>query len=341
MKLTKIGDMGSRFGNKEVLLHWAGINQYLDFNVMPGLQTEIIGRKDYFNDFFNTTNYIWNEHVANKLTKSERYYHLGAAPFLYADALMGDQKRQDVAIFLPKHDISTGLALNCFNFGCVEEIKKYSKGEDVYAIAAAGGRKVWEKEFENVGVDIRVLSVSDHPRCSEWQLGTAIMLGRFKTVYFPLFTTAVLSAYYSETDVGYYYAGDIYDGISDASIVTSTAELTDVHARLEKLWLENMDNRHIIMSLIKLFLCPHKRQTPQSLAYSLYMLNFESNLLTHTKRRMYDDWVEGTDCSYIDEDILPFKMSKMAAAQYKLNDKCKEYDTLEYHPKVAELIPLL
>ena len=115
--------MGSRFGNKEVLLHWAGISQHLDFNIMPGVQTEIIGKKDYFNDFFITTNYIWNEHVANKLTKPERYYHLGASPFVYADALIPDQVRRDVGIFLPKHDISTMFVLENFCYGCIEEIK--------------------------------------------------------------------------------------------------------------------------------------------------------------------------------------------------------------------------
>ena len=340
MKLTRVGEMGSRFGHKEVLLHWANINQHLDFNVMPGVQTEIIGKKDYFNDFFNTTNYIWNEHVANKITKPEKYYHLGAAPFLYADALIPDQIRKDVGIFLPKHDVSTGINFNQFCYGCIEEIKN-STDENVYAIAAAGAREEWEEVFKILDIDIKVITVSKDAYSSEWQLGTAILLGRLKTIYFPLFSTAVLTAYYSGTNVGYYDPGDIYTNIKNESIVPSMAELSDVHKKLEKLWLDNIDDRDIIMSLVKLFLCPHKIQSPQSLAHSLYMLNFESNRFTHAKRRMIDDFVEGTRCSWIDQDLVPFKLNRMSIAQNKLYEKCKPYDKLEYHPAVAELIPLL
>ena len=332
--------MGSRFGNKEVLLHWAGISQYLDFNIMPGVQTEIIGKKDYFNDFFNTTNYIWNEHVANKLTKPERYYHLGAAPFLYADALIPDQVRKDVGIFLPKHDISTNIVLEDFPFGSIEEIKN-STNETVYAIAPAGARDEWEEVFKLVDIDIKVISISDDAYSSEWQFGTAVLLGRLKTVYFPLFSTAVLTAYHSGTDVGYYDTGEIYQNIKTESIVPSTADLTDVHKKLEEVWLDNMDSCDVIMSLVKLFLCPHKRQSPQSLAYSLYMLNFESNRFTYAKRRMIDDFVEGTRCSWVDQDMIPFDLNRMSMAQNKLYEKCRDYDKLEYHPAVAELIPLL
>lgn len=332
--------MGSRFGNKEVLLHWAGISQYLDFNVMPGVQTEIIGKKDYFNDFFVTTNYIWNEHVANKLTKPERYYHLGASPFVYADALIPDQVRRDVGIFLPKHDESTRFVLENFCYGCIEEIKS-TTDENVYAIAPAGAREAWEEVFKIVGIDIKVISICDDAFSSEWQFGTAVLLGRLKSVYFPLFSTAVLTAYHSGTDVGYYDPGDIYENIKKESVIDSTAELTDVHKKLEQVWLENMTDCDVIMSLVKLFLCPHKRQSPQNLAYSLYMLNFESNRFTYAKRRMIDDFVEGTKCSWIDQDMIPFDLNRMSIAQNKLYEKCKDYDKLEYHPAVAELIPLL
>ena len=307
---------------------------------MPGVQTEIIGKKDYFNDFFNTTNYIWNEHVANKLTKPERYYHLGASPFVYADALIPDQVRKDVGIFLPKHDISTNIVLEDFSFGSIEEIKN-STNETVYAIAPAGARDEWEEVFKLVDIDIKVISISDDAYSSEWQFGTAVLLGRLKTVYFPLFSTAVLNAYHSGTDVGYYDPGEIYHNIKTESIVPSTADLTDVHKKLEEVWLDNMDSCDAIMSLVKLFLCPHKRQSPESLAYSLYMLNFESNRFTHAKRRMIDDFVEGTRCSWVDQDMIPFDLNRMSMAQNKLYEKCREYDKLEYHPTVAELIPLL
>ena len=41
----------SRFGTKEVLNYWAGTDQYLDYNFIPGVQTETMGRQEFYADF--------------------------------------------------------------------------------------------------------------------------------------------------------------------------------------------------------------------------------------------------------------------------------------------------
>ena len=75
-----------------------------------------------------------------------------------------------------------------------------------------------------------------------------------------MFTSATLYAYYSGAHVRYYDAGDIYYKPPGISSVDTYAELEDVHRKFEDLWIDYTDDRDIIMSMIKLFLCPHKER---------------------------------------------------------------------------------
>ena len=59
----------SRFGTKELLNYWAETDQFLDYNFVPGVQTETMGRKEFYADFFCSSVYIWSEYLTNKLTK--------------------------------------------------------------------------------------------------------------------------------------------------------------------------------------------------------------------------------------------------------------------------------
>lgn len=331
----------SRFGHKETLHYWAGIKSHLDYNIMPGIQTEIFGRKDFFNDFFTSTTYIWNEHVENKMTKSPDYYHSGACPFVYADAFMPRMERQGVGIFLPKHDTSTLINCNGFCYENIIDIIKSARDEPVFAIAPAGVIDEWKQVFKSRDIDIKVISVSYHIDDPLWQFGTAAMMSTFRVFYFPLFTTPVLCAYYSGAIVNYYDPGNAYESISAESIVSSHANLSNVYGEIENLWINNIENVDVIKSLIKLFLCPHKRQSQQDLKESLYMLNFQSNRLTHNRKRMIEDWDEANKYRRIDVRNVPLPMNDREWAEYKLEKKCETYDNMEYHPEVAKLIPLL
>ena len=84
----------SRFGTKEILNYWAGTDQFLDYNFIPGVQTETMGREEFYADFVCSSVYTWSDYLPNKLTKDKKYVHLGASPFLYADALVPRQDRK-------------------------------------------------------------------------------------------------------------------------------------------------------------------------------------------------------------------------------------------------------
>ena len=89
----------SRFGTKELLNYWAGTDQYLDYNFIPGVQTETMGRNEFYADFMCSSVYAWSDYLPDKLTKDKKYVHLGASPFLYADALVPRQNRKGTCIF--------------------------------------------------------------------------------------------------------------------------------------------------------------------------------------------------------------------------------------------------
>ena len=93
--------------------------------------------------------------------------------------------------------------------------------------------------------------------------------------------------------------------------------------------------------MVKLFLCPHKRQTPDELLDSLYMLNFYANRLSENHGRHWDDWFYSNSTGKIIEDAVPLSLCSKEEAMKNLERKCKFYDELEYHPAVAELIPEL
>ena len=330
----------SRFGTKELLNYWAGTDQYLDYNFIPGVQTETMGRKEFYADFMCSSVYTWSEYLPDKLTKNKKYVHLGASPFLYADALVPRQERQGTCIFLPKADVATGIDYNKFAYGAIRMLVENSP-QPVVAMAPAEQKGEWYKAFAHEGLEnLHIMSIFDDPGVEEWQLGLAVAMGRFKTFYFPMFTSATLYAYYSGAHVRYYGTGDIYYRTTESAVDTY-AELEDVHGKFERLWIQNVDSRDIIMSMIKLFLCPHKRQTPDQLLESLYMLNFQSNLLTEKHGRHWDDWFYGNSTGRIITDAVPLPLYSKDEAMEKLNAKCKIYDTMEYHPLIKKLIPEL
>lgn len=330
----------SRFGTKELLNYWAGTDQYLDYNFIPGVQTETMGRKEFYADFMCSSVYTWSEYLPDKLTKDKKYVHLGASPFLYADALVPRQERQGTCIFLPKADVATGIDYNKFAYVAIRMLVENSP-QPVVAMAPAEQKGEWYKAFAHEGLEnLHIMSIFDDPGVEEWQLGLAVAMGRFKTFYFPLFTSATLYAYYSGAHVRYYDTGDIYYRTNESAVDTY-AELEDVHGKFERLWIQNVDSRDIIMSMIKLFLCPHKRETPEQLLESLYMLNFRSNMLTEKHGRHWDDWFYGNSTGRIITDAVPLPLYSKEEAMEKLNAKCKIYDTMEYHSLVKKLIPEL
>ena len=332
----------SRFGTKELLNYWAGTDQFLDYNFVPGVQTETMGRKEFYADFFCSSVYIWSEYLTNKLTKPSYYYHLGASPFLYADALVPRQERRGICIFLPKWDVATGLDMGKIPFGVFRKIVEMSP-EPVTAMAPAEQKSEWYQAFTHEGLeDVHIMSIFDDPGIEEWQLGLAVAMGKFRAFYFPMFTSATLYAYYSGAHVRYYDLGeDIFFNNKIISAVDTYAELEPIHKKFQDLWVENVDNREVIASMVKLFLCPHKRQTPDELLRSLYMLNFYANKLGENHGRMWDDWFYSNSTGRIREDAVPLPLYSKDQALDKLEMKCKMYDDMDYHPEVAELIPEL
>ena len=330
----------SRFGTKEILNYWAGTDQFLDYNFIPGVQTETMGREEFYADFMCSSVYTWSEYLPSKLTKHKKYVHLGASPFLYADALVPRQERRGTCIFLPKIDVATGVDFNRFEYEAVRFLVENAP-QPVVALAPAEQKDDWWYAFYHEGLkNLHIMTIWNDPGIEEWQLGLATLLGRFKAIYFPMFTSATMYAYYSGAHVRYYDAGDIYFK-NNLSAVESYAELEDVHTQFENLWIDCADDRDIIMSMVKLFLCPHKRETPEQLLESLYMLNFQSNLLTEKYGRHWDDWFYGNSTGRIIPDAVPLPLYPRDKALEKLNAKCKVYDTMEYHPLVKKLIPEL
>ena len=331
----------SRFGTKEILNYWAGTDQFLDYNFVPGVQTETMGRKEFYADFMCSSVYIWSEYLTNKLTKPSYYYHLGASPFCYADALVPRQERKGVCIFLPKWDVATGLDMNRIPYGVFRKIVE-STTEPVCAMAPAEQKADWYRAFANEGLsDLKIISIFDDPGIEEWQLGLAVAMGKFRAFYFPLFTTATLCAYYSGAHVRYYDLGDVFFKFNKESTIDTYAELEDIHGKFQELWIDNVNDKDIIGSMVKLFLCPHKRQTPDELLGSLYMLNFYSNRLTENHGRHWDDWFYANSTGRIIEDAVPLELYPKDKAMEKLEIKCKMYDRIDYHPDVAKLIPEL
>lgn len=327
----------SRFGTKEILNYWAGTDQYLDYNFIPGVQTETMGRQEFYADFMCSTVYAWSEYLPDKLVKNDKYVHLGACPFLYADALVPRQERQGTCIFLPKIDVATGVDFNQVNYDAIRTLVENAP-RPVIAMAPAEQKQDWYYAFAYEGLkDLHIMSIFDDPGVEEWQLGLAVAMGRFQAFYFPMFTSATMYAYYSGAHVRYYDAGDIYYETTTSS-VNSYAKLEDVHSKFENLWIDRCDDRSVIMSMIKLFLCPHKRQTPDELLESLYMLNFRSNIMTEKHGRHWDDWFYGNSTGRIITDAVPLELYSKDKALDKLNAKCKIYDTIEYHPSVKKLI---
>lgn len=330
----------SRFGTKELLNYWAGTDQFLDYNFVPGVQTETMGRKEFYADFMCSSVYVWSEYLQNKLTKPSQYVHLGASPFLYADALVPRQERKGICIFLPKWDIATGIDLDKIPYRVFKQIIE-STNEPVVAMAPAEQKDDWWRAFAYNDININIISIYNDPGVEEWQLGLAVAMGRFRAFYFPMFTSATLYAYYSGAHVRYYDLGDIYFKMNKESTIDTYAELENIHTKFQNLWIDNVDNREIIASLVKLFLCPHKRETPEQLLGSLYMLNFHANLLTEKHGRQWDDWFYSNSTGRIIPDAVPLPLYTKEKAMEKLEMKCKIYDTMEYHPKIAKLIPEL
>jgi hypothetical protein len=327
----------SRFGTKEILNYWAGTDQYLDYNFIPGVQTETMGRQEFYADFMCSTVYAWNEYLPDKLVKNDKYVHLGACPFIYADALVPRQERRGTCIFLPKLDVATGVDFNQVNYDAIRTLVENAP-RPVVAMAPAEQKLEWYRAFAYEGLtDLHIMSIFDDPGVEEWQLGLAVAMGRFQAFYFSMFTSATMYAYYSGAHVRYYDAGDIYFKTNESAVDTY-ADLEDIHSKFENLWIDRCDDRSVIMSMIKLFLCPHKRQTPDELLESLYMLNFRSNLLTQKHGRHWDDWFYGNSTGRIITDAVPLELYSKDKALDKLNAKCKIYDTMEYHPSVRKLI---
>jgi hypothetical protein len=331
----------SRFGTKELLNYWAGTDQYLDYNFVPGIQTETMGRKEFYADFMCSSVYVWSEYLSSKLTKPSQYIHLGASPFLYADALVPQQDRSGVCIFLPKGDIATGIDYNKIFYQTFRDIVA-STNEQVYAMAPAEQKDEWYRAFAYEGLEsVKIISIFNNPGIEEWQLGLAVGMGRFKLIYFPLFTSATLYAYYSGAIVRYYDIGNVYYKFKKESIINTYADLEPIHKKFENLWIQNIDNREVISSMVKLFLCPHKRETPEQLLSSLYMLNFYSNRLTENHGRQWDDWFYSNSTGNIITEAVPLQLYTKEKAMEKLEMKCTMYDRLEYHSEVAKLIPEL
>ena len=327
----------SRFGTKEILNYWAGTDQYLDYNFIPGVQTETMGRQEFYADFMCSNVYAWSEYLPNKLVKHDKYVHLGACPFLYADALVPRQERQGTCIFLPKIDVATGVDFNQVNYDALRTLVENAP-KPVVAMAPAEQKQDWYYAFAHEGLtDLHIMSIFDDPGVEEWQLGLAVAMGRFQAFYFSMFTSATMYAYYSGAHVRYYDAGNIYYKTGESAVDTY-ADLEDIHSKFENLWIDRCDDRSVIMSMIKLFLCPHKRQTPDELLESLYMLNFRSNMMTEKHGRHWDDWFYGNSTGNIITDAVPLELYSKDKALDKLNAKCKIYDTMEYHPSVRKLI---
>lgn len=71
------------------------------------------------------------------------------------------------------------------------------------------------------------------------------------------------------------------------------------------------------------------------------MLNFYSNRLTENHGRIWDDWFYSNSTGRIIPEAVPLSLYDKDKAIEKLEMKCKMYDKMEYHPKVAKLIPEL
>ena len=82
----------------------------------------------------------------DKLTKDKKYVHLGASPFLYADALVPRQDRKGTCIFLPKLDVATGVDFNMFEYEAIRTLVENAP-KPVVAMAPAEQKGDWYYAF--------------------------------------------------------------------------------------------------------------------------------------------------------------------------------------------------
>jgi len=319
----------SRFGTKEILNAWADLDIKLDYNFIPGVQCETFGRSEFYTEFFCGGVYIWSEYLTRKLIKPSYYYHLGASPFVYADAFTPNRSRRGSLVFLPKWDIATGLdfwRIDWRNFW--QFMRKLE--QPIICLAPADQRGLWQTFFDECGIKLRLCSISDSTESEEFQLGLAYLLSKHKTACFSFFSSAVLYAYYNGCDVRFYDIGNPYIE-HPTHQVDSYANPEPIHGEFQDLWIRNQDNSAIMDQLCKIFLAPHLRQTPEELKDSLYGLNLYNNMLSVEGVRGHDDWWYSNSCGDIDLQYLPkdFKLLSRHDAKKKLQMNARRFDDLE------------
>lgn len=325
----------SRFGQKQVLNLWCKNNINLFYRVIPGLQVETFGKSEFFTNYMSSSVYLWSDYLAKKINIK---YHHGCSPFMYAHAMLKEEeKSEDVLVYLPKSDLTTKLD--------VEISKKIFDHfpENAIYLCFSLDYHYWinlNPNFAN-----KFLIVDNDVYSPFWNFNLIKILSKFREVYVPIFSSAVLYSSYCDCKIKFYECKEIFKSVDINPILESYSltEMTKENIKMQnymKEVFEDEDNDEKNF-LIKTFLSTEKRQKPNDLLTSLYNLHEYSFTKKHTIEDYYDNYVMSNDLKKQREILKNFDFYSEDEYLQRIEDKCVKYDQSIGTKKIKDLIEKL
>jgi hypothetical protein len=313
--------MSSRFGQKDALQYWAGIEHNLDYFCAPGVQIETFGKLEFYTDIVNYATYAWCDVLDTKLHKPKDLVHYGMSPFVYAAACIPDQERTRDIIFLPRADLATYLRIEKENELAIRETIANSYNPLVVVFPPDKYR------WESILTDIELTVVCDDVFDSNWQFRLAKLLKSSKRVYLPILGSNIFYATHCGTNVYFYDPGKVYAGTTAAYINTYTqSQLSSAYYNLKE-YLKGVFNKDEIteeqLALTKFFLSIDKKQSRNDLKASLYYLNLVNN--NAGIRRWVFEITENSPLNFEQLNIELEGMLSQTDADAQLERECHRY----------------
>ena len=324
----------SRFGHKQVLTLWSEVDVNLFYRVIPGLQVETFGKPEFFTNYMCSSSYVWSDYLVKKININ---YHHGCSPFLYAHSMLKESnlKRSDTLVFLPKSDITTKLDGNCVS-GMLENLPKAC---DFLSFTTDYG--CWSNilGFEKVKV------IGNYPYHSSWNFDLCNLLNSYKTIYFPFFSSAVLYALYCDCKIKFYDFNDIFKESDINPILESydvskfSKENIDIQNYLKEVFSDESNDEQ--KYIVKTFLSTEKRQSPEDLLKSLFILHEKSFRKKYLIEDYYENYLSSNNINELIEVKNKYQFYTKSEYLKRIDEKCRIYDNSEGSKEIKKLIEKL
>lgn len=196
--------MISRFGQKETVNLWSGLELDTHYYMVPGFMLENLGKRENLIEG-TCVSYVWTN-GAHKIKKHKESYYHGAAPLVYAAAILPEASvKSGTLVFLPRSDGSTDINFNDTIPDKLKALEDNFEGP-LYFNAYASDIEFWKNYID----ESKLLFFNESARVSDWQFLLYERLNRFKNILVPVPSSNVFYGVLAGCNVFFFNMDEVY-----------------------------------------------------------------------------------------------------------------------------------